>query len=157
MLIYYGSDDVVTFTLNGAPSWAPPGNFIEVPDDTAVAVGADEVIGGALVPVVPDPAVALAAARAVAFMSKMRFLNDVAARGILTDADAIGAAKGEWPSAMASFLDLLTASQKRDVQIAWSASTQVDRMDPFLLIFASWLLPAAETETTMDAIFGIGA
>jgi hypothetical protein len=109
--------------------------------------------------VVPEPTAAelLAAERAAKSMSKVQFLNEVATRGILTDADAIAAAKGEWPTAMASFLDLLTAPQKRDVQIAWSASSQVDRMDTFLLTFASWLLPAAETETTMDAIFGIGA
>ncbi len=95
--------------------------------------------------------------RQTASMPKGDFLNDVADRGIISDNDAVAAAKGEWPASMATFLSLLDPRQKRDIQITWADAINVNRTDPFLMIFASWYLPSSETESTLDAIFAIEA
>jgi hypothetical protein len=60
MLIYYASDNGnVLFTVDGDPDAPPPGDYINVPDDTPITpLEAFEVSGGALfdrvVPVMPD-------------------------------------------------------------------------------------------------------
>ena len=132
-------------TVNGMPYHVIPGDPYW---DAAVAAGADAPMDQ----VVTE---SLASIRAGTSMDKAAFLNEVAERGILSDNDAVSGAKGEWPLAMSGFLALLTPKQKRDIQIVWAATDSVNRNDPFLMVFASWLLPSDETEATLDAIFGI--
>lgn len=91
--------------------------------------------------------------RAGASLTRLEFCNALAAAGILTDVDAIQGAKGDWPSAMLTFLDYLTPEQARDAQIEWATADSIRRMHPFVLSLGSWL---GLTDEQVDALFGIG-
>lgn len=94
---------------------------------------------------------ALAEARAVA-IPRAAFCNAIADLGVVSDAEAIAGARGEWPASLGSFLDYLTPAQARDVQIDWAACVTVQRMHPFVLTLGSWL---GLSEADLDALFGI--
>lgn len=90
--------------------------------------------------------------RNTASLSRRDFCLGLASAGILPNADAIAAARGDWPDAMASFLTYLDAAQAVDAQIEWAAAGSIERMHPFVLSLASWLsMPDAD----VDALFGI--
>lgn len=95
----------------------------------------------------------LADLRAGAALTRLDFLNKLAAEGVLTDADAIQGAKGDWPTAMATFLDYLTPAQARDAQIEWATADTIRRMHPFVLSLGSWL---EMTDEQVDSLFGVG-
>lgn len=103
--------------------------------------------------VVPDPASILSATRTSSAITRAAFCNALADHGIITDAEAISAARGDWPVSMAGFLDFLDAGQSRDVQIEWAACATVLRMHPFVLTLGSWL---DLTANQLDELFGIG-
>lgn len=94
---------------------------------------------------------ALAEARAVA-IPRAAFCNAIADLGVVSDAEAIAGARGEWPASLGSFLDYLTPAQARDVQIDWAACVTVQRMHPFVLTLGSWL---GLSDAELDALFGI--
>lgn len=100
----------------------------------------------------PTPAQALAAARDAAFLPKADFCVGLVALGILTADDAVFAARGNWPQAMAGFLDFLTSAQAAEVQIEWATRVTVRRTNAFVLILASW---AGIPDAQVDALFGI--
>lgn len=85
-------------------------------------------------------------------LSKLQFCLGVVQFGLLTDADAIAAARGEWPSAMDGLLPLLTEAQKTEILIEWGAAREVERMNVNVLTLASWRQIPDET---MDALFNI--
>lgn len=94
----------------------------------------------------------LADRRAVAFLTKLELLTATVTSGILTPAEALVAAKGEWPGPLLDFLEMLTEEQALQVQLEWAALVQVDRMHVFILTLASWMsLPDA----TVDAMFKV--
>jgi hypothetical protein len=101
----------------------------------------------------PDPAIILADTRDASAITRAEFCNALADHGIITDAEAISAARGDWPVSMAGFLDFLDAGQSRDVQIEWAACATVLRMHPFVLTLGSWL---DLTANQLDELFGIG-
>lgn len=96
-------------------------------------------------------AAAVASARSVA-MSRAEFCNAIAHIGIVSDAEAIAGARGEWPASLGSFLDYLTPAQARDVQIDWAACVTVQRLHPFVLTLGSWL---GLLDADLDALFGL--
>jgi len=85
-------------------------------------------------------------------LTRRAFCLGLATSGILTQADAIQVAKGEWPPTVTSFLTLLTAEQAADAQIEWAATETIERLHPFVLTMGSWL---SLTDTEIDALFGI--
>lgn len=99
-----------------------------------------------------DPAEILASARAIAFAPREDFCNRCADLGILSDAEAIAAAKGEWPAPMAYFLAYLDAKQQRDAQVAWASCATVQRTHWAVLAMVS---TGVVTEEQADTLCGI--
>jgi len=99
-----------------------------------------------------DGVVDLAGWRERAVVSKITFCNRAADAGILSNEDAVRAALGQWPAdpVIAGFLTLLTAKQKREAEIEWAASTEVRRMNVYLLTMQSLL---ELTDEAVDALF----
>lgn len=107
-------------------------------------------IDGAWLLVERDTALDLAEWRASAVVTKIEFINRAADAGIITNADAMIAARGEWPGAMADFLLLLNEKQKREAVVEWGQSTVVERANAFIMAMGSWL---SLTEEQIDALF----
>lgn len=95
---------------------------------------------------------ALAAARDQASLPKAEFCLGLVGLGILTIEDAVSAARGNWPTAMAGFLDFLTPEQAAEVQIEWAARMTIWRTNVFILILASW---TGLSDETVDALFKV--
>jgi len=102
--------------------------------------------------VAPDLVEVLAIARKSATLTLREFCIALTRDGILTPAEAIDAARGLWPTPMATFLDYLTPEQATEVQIEWAAAGSIERMHPFVLTLASWLDLSDEQ---VDTLFGI--
>ncbi|MGB1389506.1 MAG: hypothetical protein ACPG61_11530 [Paracoccaceae bacterium] len=100
----------------------------------------------------PDAPALLGLKRNAASLTRRQFCLGLAQASILTAADAIAAAKGEWPTAMSAFLGFLDSNQALDAQIEWAATGSIERMHPFVLSLASWL---TLTDAEVDALFGL--
>lgn len=98
----------------------------------------------------PDPA----EVRAATSIDRAEFCNRLADHGVLTDAEAISAAKGNWPEAMLFFLGYLTSAEQRDAQITWASCNIVERNHWLVLAMISM---SVVTEAVADAVFGITA
>lgn len=90
--------------------------------------------------------------RASTSIDRAAFCNGLADAGVIKDVEAIAAARGEWPSSFAGFLDYLNATQSRDAQITWASCVTVERMHEFVLLLAWW---KDMTDAQVDALFGI--
>ena len=90
--------------------------------------------------------------RASTSIDRAAFCNGLADAGVITDAEAIAAARGEWPSSFAGFLDYLNATQSRDAQITWASCVTVQRNHEFVVSLAWW---TNMTDAQVDALFGI--
>lgn len=87
-------------------------------------------------------------------VSRREFCLNLARFGILQPADALAAAKGEWPAVMVDFLAYLDAAQALDAQIEWAAAAEIERRNPIVLTLGSWL---GLSETTENALFTTAA
>jgi hypothetical protein len=103
------------------------------------------------VEVLPSPAEALAAWRKTKKLDKAEFVLGLILLEILTIEDALSASRGNWPTALAGFLDLLTLEQSAQVQIEWATSTKIGRNDTYIMVLASYL---GLTEAQVDTLFG---
>lgn len=90
--------------------------------------------------------------RASTSIDRAAFCNGLADAGVITDAEAIAAARGEWPSSFAGFLDYLNAAQSRDAQITWASCVTVQRNHEFVISLAWW---TNMTDAQVDTLFGI--
>jgi len=89
--------------------------------------------------------------RETAELGKAEFLHGLILLEILTLEDAMNAARDNWPSALAGFLDYLTPEQSAQVQIEWATRTKIGRTDTYVLVLASYL---GLTDAQVDALFG---
>lgn len=101
---------------------------------------------------IPAPADILASRRLSAVLTRSKFCLALSASGILDGGDAVAAAGGAWPVSMVDFLSYLDAAQSVDVQIEWAAAGVIERLNPFVLVLASWL---GISDVEVDALFGI--
>lgn len=99
-----------------------------------------------------NPDDALSQARAGAAVPRADFCNGLADIGLLTDADAVAAAKGAWPSPMDAFLEYLDTRQRRDVQIEWATRATVERNHWAVLAMISF---GIATEDQADTLCGL--
>lgn len=99
----------------------------------------------------PSAADTLAAWRARARVTRRAFCMALFAAGILTKPQAIEAAKGDWPAAMAGALDGMTEAEAADAEIAWASVTEVQRDDPLIGLMQQFL---SLTDAQVDALFG---
>jgi hypothetical protein len=129
-------------TINGAETYIPEdeGNA-----EYAALVAAGVDITDAAVPTIDDT-------RAGTSIDRAAFCNGLADLSIITDAEAIDAARGIWPASMAGFLTLLDKRQQRDAQIEWASCATVQRMHWVVL---SMISVGIVTEAQADALCGI--
>jgi hypothetical protein len=102
--------------------------------------------------------------RAGTSIDRAAFCNGLADAGVITDEEAISAARGDWPASFAGFLTatigdgagheipMFTAAQQRAIQITWAACVTVQRNHEFVLSLAWWTSMA---DVQVDALFGI--
>lgn len=124
------------------------------PADTDMTVDNSELLAelaGNVAPYVP-PVITVEQIRAGTSIDRSAFCNGLADAGVLTDAEAIAAARGEWPASFAGFLDYLTTTQRRDAQITWASCVTVQRNHEFVVSLAWW---TNMTDAQVDALFGI--
>jgi len=126
------------------------GSTVYIPDDTANATYAALVASGVDIADYEPPT--LGQIRAYTAIDRAAFCNGLADAGVITDAEAIAAARGEWPASFAGFLDYLNATQSRDAQITWASCVTVERMHEFVLLLAWW---NDMTDAQVDTLFGI--
>jgi hypothetical protein len=107
--------------------------------------------GGDLPPPPPDPIIAF---RANASMDRADFVNAAADIGLLTDDEAIAAAKGDWPSSFDVALPG-DAGDARRAKVLWASTATIQRNAP--LIAAIIASPIPITEAQVDALFGYDA
>lgn len=99
---------------------------------------------------VPTAAETLAAWREQANLTRTAFCIACKRMGILPPAEAVAAARGDWP---ATFADALTGLpvDAEEAQIVWAAATHISRADPVLAVVAQH---AGMTAEQVDAMFG---
>lgn len=95
---------------------------------------------------------ATAQSRFAAKITKAQLCIALADRGLISDADCLSAAKGEWPTAFADLLDYLPPALSRDWQALWAGASEVYRTDQTILALAGWFeIP----EEVVDEIFSV--
>lgn len=96
--------------------------------------------------------------RAVASMDRAAFLKSLVRLGLMPVADAVAAARGEWPECFATAIGDLPVDPI-EAQIDWASATRVARLHPvFMALLAHHAdgagLDEAEAVALGDAVFG---
>lgn len=99
-----------------------------------------------------DLAATLAAARAMASLSKLAFLMGCMEYGLLSPPEVIAAARGEIPESFAGVVAALSPMERDYASVYWAAARQIDRTHPLILMVAAG---AGISESTLDALFGL--
>jgi hypothetical protein len=142
-ILFKRADGTFVATVGGNPYHVIPGDPLF---EAAQAAGEDA-------PFEPLPEVpTIAQTRATTAIDRATFCTRLADQGVLTDAEAVSAAKGNWPEAMLFFLGFLASAQQRDAQITWASCVTVERNHWLVLAMISM---GVITEAVADAVFGI--
>ncbi|MTH61212.1 hypothetical protein [Paracoccus litorisediminis] len=94
----------------------------------------------------------LQALRSGVVLSRVNFLMACVRVGVLSQSEALIGAKGELPPSIVNVISSLPSEEAFEIQLRWAALTEVDRLDPLILVLASAMQLSAET---LDDIFGI--
>lgn len=87
-----------------------------------------------------------------ATLSRRQFCIAAYRAGLLSEADAIAAAKGEWPASFDFALEGLPTSVVTEAKIEWASVSEIRRTAPLLeIVRASQNVPAE----TLDTMFGL--
>jgi len=116
----------------------------------------------AVFPPPPDQATLLANLRAHKSITRVEFCKALKTLGVMTAAEAIAAARGEWPDAFAAALSIMPGIDPTDAQIEWAGTATIHRLYPLFVELLNWHgaaagLTAAQSEALGDQIFGITA
>lgn len=108
----------------------------------------------------PTPAQLLEVARAQAALDRGSFCKALKAGGIMSAAEAVEAAKGNWPASFAQALAAMSGIDPDDAQIDWAVAASVRRLHPLFLAILAWYaaatgLSAEKAEALGDQIFAI--
>jgi hypothetical protein len=71
--------------------------------------------------------------------------------GILPVAEAIAAAKGDWPTTFEAALSALTQDEQDEAQIEWASVVEIRRNHPMIVMLGA---AAGMTDVQVDALFG---
>ena len=71
--------------------------------------------------------------------------------GVLPVAEAIAAAKGDWPTAFETALNALTQDEQDEAQIEWASVVEIRRNHPMIAMLGA---AAGMTDVQVDALFG---
>ena len=127
--------------------WIP---FTASPDDAVGAAIYAEAVLIAAPYVPPTEEDVLAAWRASAATDKASFCIAANTAGILTDSDAIAAARGDWPASLDGALVGMTSQEAMAAKITWAAAAVIHRADPLVQLVADYL---ALTPEQLDTLF----
>ena len=139
-------------TAYGAITASFDGDGLTIPTDPSNRHYAALVASGVEIADYAAPVQTIEQIRASTSIDRAAFCNGLADAGVITDAEAIAAARGEWPTSFAGFLDYLTTTQRRDAQITWASCVTVQRNHEFVVSLAWW---TNMTDAQVDALFGI--
>ena len=98
----------------------------------------------------PTEAEKLADARQAARITRGKFCMACVGAGLLTEAEAIEAAKGDWPESFSNALP--DGVPEYAAKIEWASVTHVRRMNKILLGVAA---AAGVTDAQLDQMFGV--
>lgn len=90
--------------------------------------------------------------RARASLPKFEFLRQCVLAGLLTEADALSAARGDIPAAFAPVVAGWSEAERFEAELRWASLSQVDRMHPLIIAVAD---QAGVTIEQLDQLFGI--
>ena len=91
--------------------------------------------------------------RNTAFLYRRDFCIALKRTGVLSAAQAIQAAKGDWPQAFTSALAQLPQDAQEEAEIEWAAVQEIRRNHPMIALLGS---AANMTDEQIDALFGYG-
>jgi hypothetical protein len=140
------------YTAFGSITALVDGVEMSIPADPANRHYAELIASGVEITPYAPPVMTVEEIRAYTAIDRAVFCNGLADAGVITDAEAIAAARGEWPSSFAGFLDYLNTTQSRDAQITWASCVTVERTHEFVLLLAWW---KDMTDAQVDTLFGI--
>tara|TARA_R110000851_G_C12832488_1_gene540824 strand:+ start:262 stop:624 length:363 start_codon:yes stop_codon:yes gene_type:complete len=89
--------------------------------------------------------------RADMSLTRRAFCLVLVGEDILPPAEAIEAAKGNWPATFDAALGDMSDADKVDAQIEWATAQNVQRKHPLIAMLAT---AASLTDTQVDALFG---
>ena len=102
--------------------------------------------------VAPSFLPSLADRRASTSIPRGTLCINLMAADLLTPADALAAAKGNWPSVFAAALTGLSEDDQAAAQILWADAQTIPRMHPWILAVQASI---GVTDAQADALFGI--
>lgn len=102
----------------------------------------------------PSPDEIKAQWRAAARMYRREFVQACLDADILTPADAVEAAKGNWPASFDPALEGLSKKEAAKAQVDWAAASVIERAHP---MFARLVDADLATDEQLDALFGWNA
>lgn len=143
-----------SYTSSGAILAVIDGVETTIPNDPENRHYAELIAAGAEIAGYSAPTQTIEQIRASTSINRAAFCNGLADAGVITDAEAIAAARGEWLSSFAGFLDYLTEKQRRDAQITWASCVTVQRNHEFVVSLAWW---TNLSDAQVDTLFGIEA
>lgn len=100
------------------------------------------------------PPVPRALWRETAQLLRRDFVLALVAGGILPSAEAVAAARGEWPATFDAFLANLDGQQQLEIQVEWASASQINRGHPMIDLLAA---EAGLTAEQADTLFGYSA
>lgn len=142
----------------------PPSDLLDVADEYHAELMAAQRTGKVIVPdangfprAVDAPVPSAAELRAVAVLDRTSFCLALKDMGVLPAAEAVAAARGEWPATFASFTAALTADQAATAMIRWAGAQAIHYADPLLQGLALVATSGDQTAATalLDQIFGL--
>ena len=89
--------------------------------------------------------------RKTAKLSVSEFCKVLAKNSILSQTEALDAAKGNWPQTFADAISVLSEDEQFDAQVRWAAADTIDRSEPLLTTLAQH---AGVSEEQLDEMFG---
>lgn len=90
--------------------------------------------------------------RETASLPRADFVNAAADAGLLTDDEAIEAAKGGWPASFDAALTSLDTAGKRRAKVLWASVIDIHRNADLIGLIIASTIPL--TATQVDTLFG---
>lgn len=145
-------ENIAVFDADNTPDWAV--GWTDAPDDADIGYQFDGVTFAPKVLTAEEQAAELAEWRSNATLSRRQFCIAAYRAGLLSEADAVLAAKGEWPASFDAALVGLPANLVTEAKIEWAAVSEIRRTAPLLETVRQ---SAGVTEDVLDTMFGYQA
>lgn len=144
--------NIALFDADDMPNWASA--WVNANDDTYIGQQFDGQKFVERVPAAEEQAANLDKWRSKATLSRRQFCIAAYRAGLLSEADAIAAAKGEWPASFEAALVGLPDNVVTEAKIEWAAVSEILRSAPLLETVRQ---SAGITEDVLDTMFGYQA